>query len=430
MSEAVPGERGAAPSPMGGGLATANAPDLRLPLGFMGLGVVSYVLLNIVVALSFGRMQAFYFRNPPVLVALHLLVLGWGSGVAMGALYQLVPVVLQVKIFSERIGKVQFWFFSAGLTLLIAGFWRFTIPVIIWGATILALGAYLFIYNLVQTLRRVPRWNVTGTFLAAALGFFALTVTWGLVLAYNLRYAYLGRSVFPHIGAHLTMGALGWFSLLIIGVGYKLIPMFALTHGHKEDLARKLAISFPAGIGLAALNLLLGGPRPVTLVGLLVVVLSAVLFGYDVRGIMKRRLRRTIDLSLKYALTSLAFLLLTALVGGLGLALGLLTGPREVMALVYLGLMGWISTMIVGMMYKIVPFLVWYNKYAPLAGKQKVPLLKEMFPERVATVGYYLYTAGVVFTALGLVFGWAWAPWLAAAAALVFAQNMIAIFRA
>src|SRR5262249_32798635 len=62
---------------------------------------------------------------------------------------------------------------------------------------------------------------------------------------------------------------------------------------------------------------------------------------------------------------------------GLGFALDVLGGPRLGLAYAVLVLGGWISLTIVGMMLKIVPFLVWYRVYAPLAGRTPVPALAE-----------------------------------------------------
>ena len=62
--------------------------------------------------------------------------------------------------------------------------------------------------------------------------------------------------------------------------------------------------------------------------------------------------------------------LLPAVVLGGSLALGVLAGPRAALAYAVVAFGGWISLTIVGMMLKIVPFLVWYRTYAPRAGRE------------------------------------------------------------
>jgi hypothetical protein len=48
------------------------------------------------------------------------------------------------------------------------------------------------------------------------------------------------------------------------------------------------------------------------------------------------------------------------------------------MAYAVLALGGWVSLTIAGMMLKIVPFLVWYRVYSPLAGRAPVPTLAQL----------------------------------------------------
>jgi hypothetical protein len=67
----------------------------------------------------------------------------------------------------------------------------------------------------------------------------------------------------------------------------------------------------------------------------------------------------------------------------------------------YLIIFGYISMLIVGQMYKVMPFLVWYNKYSSKVGIEKVPMLKDMFREKIAATGYYFMVtalAGVIFS--------------------------------
>jgi hypothetical protein len=65
---------------------------------------------------------------------------------------------------------------------------------------------------------------------------------------------------------------------------------------------------------------------------------------------------------------------------------------------------GWISLTIVGMMLKIVPFLVWYIAYGGLVGRDDVPPLGAVSAPAAAGVAYGLLVPGVA--ALTLAVGW------------------------
>ena len=57
---------------------------------------------------------------------------------------------------------------------------------------------------------------------------------------------------------------------------------------------------------------------------------------------------------------------------------------------------GFFGFTITGHMYKIVPFLVWFERYSPLVGKQKVPMLADMLPTQSSS-------AQLTFTVLGVI---------------------------
>jgi hypothetical protein len=81
---------------------------------------------------------------------------------------------------------------------------------------------------------------------------------------------------------------------------------------------------------------------------------------------------------------------------GLALALGVGSGPRAALAYAVLALGGWVSLTIVGMMLKIVPFLVWYRVYAPRAGRERVPTLAQLSWPAAERLAYGLLTAGTL----------------------------------
>jgi uncharacterized membrane protein YphA (DoxX/SURF4 family) len=57
----------------------------------------------------------------------------------------------------------------------------------------------------------------------------------------------------------------------------------------------------------------------------------------------------------------------------------------------------------VGHIYKILPFLIWYEKFSPLVGKQKVPLLHQMVHTKIADTQTYLLFLAVIIQVVGVV---------------------------
>ncbi|MCB4773779.1 MAG: hypothetical protein LGB71_00535, partial [Sulfurovum sp.] len=53
-------------------------------------------------------------------------------------------------------------------------------------------------------------------------------------------------------------------------------------------------------------------------------------------------------------------------------------------------------------LYKIVPFLVWFERFAPFVGKKKVPMLHEMYSKEGASVFFWFTASGVILSGIGL----------------------------
>jgi len=78
-----------------------------------------------------------------------------------------------------------------------------------------------------------------------------------------------------------------------------------------------------------------------------------------------------------------------------GLPLNTFTGQLE-NVYGFLALVGVLSLAIIGMLYKIIPFLVWYGCYSRLIGRSKVPALAELYSAPLQAIGYWTLLTGVV----------------------------------
>lgn len=84
-------------------------------------------------------------------------------------------------------------------------------------------------------------------------------------------------------------------------------------------------------------------------------------------------------------------------------------------------------------MYKIVPFLVWYHKYSDKVGFQSVPMLEDLFNEKLACYQMYVMIAGIVlsilFWLINNTFGLLLSFLLLFISSIMFLINMVKIFR-
>src|ERR1044071_2086907 len=159
-----------------------GAPSTLLPLTFMLIGLVA-LCAGVGALVARPDILSTYHYNQYVIAVTHLFALGWLCSIVMGAMYQLVPVALETKLYSERLAKWQFVFHVVGFTGMVWMFWTWNLKQVGHFGSVMAVGVGLFVYNLARTLRRVPKWNVTAAAITAAVGWITFTILVGLAIA-------------------------------------------------------------------------------------------------------------------------------------------------------------------------------------------------------------------------------------------------------
>jgi hypothetical protein len=316
----------------------------------------------------------------------------------MGASFQLIPVVLERPIWSERLARWQLAVLAVAVTGMVAHFALGTWSGLAAAAGLLAGGVVLYLLNVGLSLRGLAPWTFTARLMMAGYAGLALTTLFGLALAANRVRPFLPGEFFPTLSAHVQLALLGWVAPMILGVTARVYPMFLLAPPPSPRTASLQLWGIVAGVpavvlGLTAIPPLLG-------VGALVVSVAAGAHALWVVRTARSRKRPALDWGLRFALTGTAFLV-PALALGVGLAADWLSGPRPALAYTIL-VLGWISLTIAGMMLKIVPFLVWYQVYSPRAGRQPVPTLAQLGWPRAEALAYALLTGGLALLAIGV----------------------------
>jgi cbb3-type cytochrome oxidase subunit 1 len=312
---------------VGAGWVGAGVLNIYVPLLFIVTGIAA--LLG-AIGLIFLRPEVLttYHYNQYVIAITHLVVLGWLGSVVMGAMYQLVPVALETKLYSQKLAAIQFALHLVGFCGMVWMFWTWNMKQVGHFGSILGVGVLLFIYNLFRTLFRVPRWNVAATGIASTLFWLALTVSVGLMVAagkcsYDIAESTgpatwqtqlvwavsgIGKWVarFDQMGvmhAHAHAGVVGFFLMLIVGVSYRLVPMFTLSEIQKPRRAMASVLLLNLGLAGAFWTILVRSQYRFLFSA--TAVLGLVLYGFELRAILRARKRRVIDWAVKYFLTGL-----------------------------------------------------------------------------------------------------------------------------
>ncbi|MCC7074750.1 MAG: hypothetical protein IT383_25800 [Deltaproteobacteria bacterium] len=418
-----------------GGLATRHSPSFGLIKAHFGLGLAGMLAFAGALLWHAPSIEGHFFQ-PALLGLVHLCVLGWFLPITLGAMHQMLPVVFEVPVRSERLAWAAWGVFLVGAAGLIVHLWLLrTGPGLVGSASLLFASLLAYVGNLVATLRRAKEVKLVGAFVVAALAWLVVAAVIGLLLAINLGMPFISGSHLEVLRAHAHAAALGFFGLLIMGVTFRLLEMFLVAY--VEQTGPGVAALVLVNVALVALVVgsLLGafawlGPLAAAL------ALAGVLaFLVQVARIFRARLRKRTDVAWWHTGASFGYLVAAVLLGG-ALASSRVDAALTVrleLAYGFLALPGFIGSVIVGQLSKIWPFLVWFHTFSAYVGLKEVPTASELLPEGrqraqwlAMHAGYGAFLVGVLLPSVAVRVVGAVAF---ALSALVFAANMLKVAR-
>ena len=385
------------------GPASQNAPSVALPMRFMIFGLLSlFTGAGFLVARP--DVLANYHYGSQILAITHIFTLGFIASIVMGAMYQLVPVALEARLHSEKLGRWQFVMHAIGVAGMVWMFWDFNMKQVGHYGSLVGIGIGVFVYNIARTLKRIPRWNVVAWAIASALFWISVAMLAGLYVAAAKCWTFSPFQPMAQMHAHAHAAYIGFFLMMIVGVSYKLVPMFTLSEVQNAKRAAWSIGLLNAGLaGVFITVLLQSALKPVFAA---VVTAGLAVYGIEIRAMLRARLLLELDWGLKAFLLALAMLVPVA---GLGLFLSWpkltlndLTGQLENLYGL-LALLGVVTLAILGMLFKIMPFLVWYAVYSRQIGRCKVPSLADLYSARLQVASFSAYLAALVVMSVGIV---------------------------
>lgn len=370
----------------------------------------AYAALSLLVACIFLLFNSDLFDqhhfNPKALVLTHIMALGWGSMVIFGASHQLLPVLIEGKLSSNLLAYLTFIFTAIGIPILVVGFYQFNFDWLIkTGGILINIGVLFYLINVIKSVYDSDKHEVHAWFVLTASVWLFSTTFFGLLLLFNFGERILPENSLEYLSVHAHLGLVGWFLLMVMGVGSRLIPMFLIS---KYTNNRNLWLIY----GLVHLGLLsfigikIGQfPNEYLYFPIISLLAAIFLFSQHAYKAYRVRIRKKIDDQMKVSLISVAQMLipLVVLLGllfwmpGQNLNLNLLYG--------FVVFFGWITAIIFGMTFKTLPFIVWNRVYQKKAHQGKTPAPKELFKESFYTymsiaylIGFLLMLPGIIWS--------------------------------
>ena len=362
------------------GLSFEQAPPLSVPLRFFL--TAPWFLVAAALLILWQGPSIFASRWVPSTLALtHLITLGVMAQVMIGALLQMLPVVVGVVVPRPQWTAALIHIpLTLGTVMLVAGFLLTSPASFGWASGLLGVAFGVALLALTSAVWRAPVANETVIALRCALAALLVTVSLGLALSGFLGWGW-PVSVVIVTDLHAGWGLLGWTLVLVAGVASQVVPMFQITPRYAPRFVSIFALLMLALLTLWTLLLAHDQATAARWMGLGLAVGSAAFASITLRLLAQRR-RKIGDATLNYWRVSL-FSVLAAV--GVWLVTRLSAAgadaPQTDLLLGILMMVGFAMGVINGMLYKIVPFLAWFHLQAELLGRAKIPNMKQLLSD-------------------------------------------------
>ncbi len=369
------------------------APPFKMIEPFFKFGSIVY-LISILALLFINSSGS--IEDLTVVGWAHLFLLGFVMVTIFGAMAQLIPVALEVGHFSVDLYYVIFPTLSIGTILMVIGFWfmPFLLP---YGGLLVLVSMVVFLYETLMTLKATTSNTLTVKCIKVGNSFLTVAIAIGFLMALAIANG-IGVNLGKFLPIHIILVLIGYVTITVIGLSIILLPMFGLSHGF-DDRYINLAFKILTYSVITFSILKLVGLDFVSNFALISIAIGIGYYFKQLLILYKTRGRKNHDIWYKHIYVAFISLIVSTAF----LLIWLFSGNDAFLKSgVWLFAIGFIAFVINGHLIKIIPFLVWFERFSSLVGKQKVPMLHEMLPDRDVNFSFWLSLSGLVAAAFGL----------------------------
>ena len=401
-------------------------PPRLLPILYLVLAHGSLLVAFAAVARD-PRGVAGFFYHPRMVGIVHLVTLGWISASILGTLFIVAPIALRTSLPARWPDYVAFALLAVGVIGMVAHFWIEEYGGMAWSAGTAASGIFIAAARAMGPLRSERVDPAVRVHIVLAFLNISAAAIMGILLGVQKVHPFLRGYTLTNVYAHAHLAALGWATMMVVGIAYRLLPMVLPAEMPRGRRLWTTAVLLETGVAGLFVTLLLRS-RLVAFFAL--VTVAGIATFLSVVGTMAAHPRPrppalpTPDPAVLHAGAALLSLVVACALG-LWLAIAPVSEATPGLATAYgvLGLLGFLAQMVVAMKGRLLPIFAWYWAFANTDYKGPVPPPHEM-PWRPAQVMVVcLWWLGLPLLTWGLAAGQV--PWIRAGAwALLFAAAL------
>lgn len=307
-----------------------------------------------------------FFYMPENLAATHLITLGVLTGIALGSLQALLPPGPSMR-WRLASGWTGFAVYTAGMLYFVVRLLQGDLEKIWPGAAIVFTGICIELSGLLPTMFSLRHFDASVVGILLAQVNLLLAGGAGLLYAIDKKHPFLQWNFFDRLYAHVHLAVGGFLLTLFVAVAHQLIPMFLWSDNPRRRFHWTAVLL--TGLGSIGLFLLLITGMP-WWPGALAVAAGFILFVLDGHGFVKTR-RRAFPAVLRQTMAGEISLIVVAV-----LAILIWRGgapqddPSFRLRFAYgiLLVIGALPAMVLGVLGRLAPEIVWYAKLRPSPG--------------------------------------------------------------
>jgi hypothetical protein len=352
------------------------------------------------------RAVAGFFYHARMVGIVHLVTLGWITFSILGAIYIVGPMALRMAMPPWKTDAAAFAVAVLGLAGMVGHFWIENFSGMAWSAAGVAAAVLYVAARMLVALPRAGIPPAVKLHIAFASTNIYLAATAGVLLAFDKVYHYLPGFVIANVFAHAHLAAIGWAAMLVVGIGYRILPM---TFPSKMPSGRSIyASALLLEAGVLGLFVALIVRSPFVWVFATAIVAGFLVFGGHVLWMVRSPAPKPvgaprIDFGVLHA-ASAGTCLLASIVIGIALAVATPSAWTLQAAAAYgvLGLVGFLAQMVVAVQARLVPMFAWYWSFARSEGLVIPPAPLSARDPSLQAVAFVAWTTSVPALAVGM----------------------------
>ncbi len=368
-----------------GGLSMEQAPPVMVVLRFFVTASVFGVLLGLYLignSLNILPYNEYAFQ----VTVIHFLSLGIMASFMLGALFQMLPVIAGVSIKTPT-SKALMVNISLvmGLLLQLFAFGTDSSSLYLFASIALGIGLLYSMRVMLKEVIKIKDHSSSSRGMLFALSSFTIVILLGIYLLLVLG-GYVDGSFFNQVKeVHYSFALFGWLTLLIVSISFQVVEMFYVTPKYPTLMSRYLVVTIFTLLLIKTTLIFIHLDS--SIINILISLLFILYAGVTIHRLYKRR-RPTSDATVWFWRLGMGLLMFTM---SITLLSNIIDVNRQLEYISYITFIGFALSIVFAMVYKIVPFLVWFH--LSNQGYMEAPMMFDVIHPKRAKLHFKIHSA-------------------------------------